>query len=323
MTKPAVTIIIATYKAEKYIERCARSLFEQTLEDLEYIFVDDCTPDSSFEVLDRVLNDYPKRREQVRIIRHEKNQGVVQSRTDGMKAATGEFSIHCDPDDWMEQDACEALYRRACETGADIVSGRVCNHFPDKKIVSRAKTQTMSGRDAIKASLFNFPLWLQIIRTSLIRDNELYPWPGIGYAEDSPVVIRAFALAKMVSGIDKVTYHYDRTNESSLTKLDFSQKVRTLDIVFEMLEDWFSRRKIISDVEMSRVIMTYKKAVKSDLLRRDSRDLKSWYRYWPETVNQQIANMGGICKLAFKAGKYLPAVLEVYLRYIEHKTANA
>ena len=55
MTK--VSVVIPIYMVEKYIERCARSLFEQTLDDIEYLFINDCTPDSSMNILARVIED--------------------------------------------------------------------------------------------------------------------------------------------------------------------------------------------------------------------------------------------------------------------------
>ena len=57
-----VSVVIPIYNVAQYIEQCARSLMEQTLQDVEYIFVDDCTPDNSIEILQRVLNDYPEDR---------------------------------------------------------------------------------------------------------------------------------------------------------------------------------------------------------------------------------------------------------------------
>ena len=55
---PKVTVIVPVYGVEKYIERCAVSLFEQTLDDIEIIFVNDCTPDRSMEILDRIIEKY-------------------------------------------------------------------------------------------------------------------------------------------------------------------------------------------------------------------------------------------------------------------------
>ena len=97
-----VSIVIPVYNVEKYIERCVRSLFEQTLDDIEYIFVDDCSPDQSVAVLQSTLQDYPNRKESVRIIRHKENKGVAVARNAGINAAQGKYLIHCDSDDWVD-----------------------------------------------------------------------------------------------------------------------------------------------------------------------------------------------------------------------------
>lgn len=97
-----VSVIIPVYNVEKYIEHCARSLMEQTLMDIEYIFVDDCTPDHSMEILQRVLTDYPERLESIRIIHHTQNSGLATVRNTGLQIAQGEYIIHCDSDDWVE-----------------------------------------------------------------------------------------------------------------------------------------------------------------------------------------------------------------------------
>ncbi len=67
---PKISVIVPVYNVAPYMERCARSLFGQTLEDMEFIFVDDCSPDESIAVLRRVMQDYPERMNQVRIRSH-------------------------------------------------------------------------------------------------------------------------------------------------------------------------------------------------------------------------------------------------------------
>ena len=74
--QPKVSVIILVYCAEAYIERCARSLFAQTLDDIEYIFVNDATPDRSMDILYRVIDDFPQRKSSVRIINNKENQTV-------------------------------------------------------------------------------------------------------------------------------------------------------------------------------------------------------------------------------------------------------
>lgn len=63
---PKVSIIVSVYGVEKYIERCARSMFERTFNGIEYIFVNDCTKDASIEILETIIEDYPNRKDTLR-----------------------------------------------------------------------------------------------------------------------------------------------------------------------------------------------------------------------------------------------------------------
>lgn len=122
MDTPKVSVIIPIYNVEKYIDRCARSLFEQTLEDIEYIFIDDCTPDKSVDILESVLKEYPHRIPQTQIIRLPKNIGAANVRKKGILLATGEYVIQCDSDDWVEKDMYELMYNKALSEDLDMIS---------------------------------------------------------------------------------------------------------------------------------------------------------------------------------------------------------
>ena len=124
---PKVSVLVPVYGVEKYIERCARSLFEQTLDDIEFIFVDDCTPDRSIEILESVIEEYrlrfAEKNYDVRIVRMPTNSGLAAVRRHGIQLATGDYITFCDSDDIMPEDAVESLYNLAVESDADIVSG--------------------------------------------------------------------------------------------------------------------------------------------------------------------------------------------------------
>ena len=91
-----VSVCIPVYGVEKYIERCARSLFEQTMRNgVEFVFVNDCTPDKSIEILEHVLAKYPHRKEQTKIINLPENGGVGRARRIAIENCTGEYIIHC------------------------------------------------------------------------------------------------------------------------------------------------------------------------------------------------------------------------------------
>ena len=85
-----VSVIIPVYKVEAFIERCARSLFEQTLkEDVEFIFVDDASPDYSISNIHQCLNDYPERKQQTKILVHSQHQGLDGPPNTGLQVASG------------------------------------------------------------------------------------------------------------------------------------------------------------------------------------------------------------------------------------------
>lgn len=99
-----VSVIIPVYKVEKFVERCVRSLMEQTMDGIEYIFVDDASPDDSILILHKVLVDYPERSERVKILVHSENKGLPAARNTGLAVAKGEYVFHCDSDDFVEKD---------------------------------------------------------------------------------------------------------------------------------------------------------------------------------------------------------------------------
>ena len=104
-----VTFIVAVYNDAKYIEQCARSLFEQTLEEIEVVFVNDCSPDDSEEIIRQTLEEYPHRKGQVKILTHEKNEQIIPIRKDGLSASSGKYVHFINGDDYVEPRTAELM----------------------------------------------------------------------------------------------------------------------------------------------------------------------------------------------------------------------
>ena len=115
--KPKVSILIPVYNTAQYLPRCMSSVLEQTLKDIEIVVVNDASPDNAAEV----LAEYAKQDFRVKIVTHEKNGGILAARLSGIAAATGEFLIFLDADDYLDLDTARACYAKAKATGADIV----------------------------------------------------------------------------------------------------------------------------------------------------------------------------------------------------------
>lgn len=90
--------------------------------------MNDCTPDNSIEILKNVIQDYPQRKEYIRIITHEKNRGLAATRNTAVENCHTDFLRHVDSDDYIEKDAVEKLVNKKKEGDYDIVTGNaICN----------------------------------------------------------------------------------------------------------------------------------------------------------------------------------------------------
>ena len=72
-----VSVLVPVFGVEKYIEKCIRSLMTQTLDDIEFVIVNDCTKDKSMEILFDVISEYPHLKENIKIINNEQNKGLA------------------------------------------------------------------------------------------------------------------------------------------------------------------------------------------------------------------------------------------------------
>lgn len=206
-----VSVILAVYNTEKYIEKCVVSLFEQTLDDIEYIFVDDCCTDKSISILEQVVLRYPNRSSQVKIIRNPENSKVAYTRTVGMKAATGDFVIHCDPDDYVDKDAYKTLYETAISTNSDIVAYTLVKEEGVNSTIAKNVYFSTNPKECIKHinEKYFFPSFCtHLVKRSLYADNEIYPYTDINTGEDLNVLLRVFHYANKVTYIPEPFYHY-------------------------------------------------------------------------------------------------------------------
>lgn len=219
--EPWVSILVPVYNVENYIERCARSVFEQTYPNIEYVFVDDCTPDHSIEVLERVMKDYPRRAEHVRIIRFQENKGLATVRNTLVDACQTDWLVHEDSDDWMELDHVETLVRKQQETGADIVCSDLILHSADgteRYSFLESDKKEDYFRLVLKNNDAHF-CWGKLIPTSLYRAHNIKIAADCKKAEDMRAIIPLFYYADKIVATHQVGCHYDMTRPQRISTL--------------------------------------------------------------------------------------------------------
>lgn len=268
----AVSILIPVYNVEKYIERCARSLFEQSSQNLEYIFVNDCTPDKSIEVLKRVLEEYPERKEQVRIINHEKNMGLAVARITGILAAKGQFITHVDSDDWLSKNYICELYNTAIQNKADLV---VCSLvFSDGKIHKKEVLNISNKTEYLKSIIrrdSHCRLVGYLIDRELVIQNKCWAPMGINMGEDYCTTPRLIYLSKKIVYNDKALYYYFKDNISSYSH---NVSLKSLQDRFdgeELLMDFFSKKDLdfVDDIMYGRINNLYRQIASAILINRN------------------------------------------------------
>lgn len=238
---PKISVIIPIYGVEKYIERCARSLFEQTLDDIEYLFIDDCTPDRSIEILKQVIRLYPNRASQVIIHRMDHNSGQAAVRKWGMQNATGDYVVHCDSDDWVETDMYRAMYEKAREVNADVV---VCDYnvsdgSKNTYVEAFLSTEKIGFIEDMAAMRVSWALWNRIVKREML--DVVYPKCAMG--EDMAITLQVCLKANNIAFIREAYYYYmlnpasiTRIKDKNSTKRKFEQFVTNSRIVINLIE---------------------------------------------------------------------------------------
>ena len=279
---PKVSVCIPVYNVEKYIERCAKSLFEQTLDDIEYIFVDDCSPDRSIEILKDILETYPKRKPQTKILRMHKNSGLAEVRKLAVQHATGDYVIHCDSDDWVDINMYKILYEKASDENVDVV---VCDYWVTDGCSYYRKVDSCHSQTPDQ----------MIVNCLYIRDhwslcNKLFKreayiditYPRGSMGEDMVMTFQLLWNSRSLLYIDKPYYYYNNNPESitkTFTRSSCVKRFEQLYLNAQIVLDFIESNELSDDAV--RGIVVYKHFIRSTLypVVLD----KQYYRIWNET----------------------------------------
>ena len=283
---PIVSVIIPFFKVAPYIERCATALMEQTLQDVEFLFVDDASPDESRQILEGVLAKYPHRN--ARIITHPVNKGLPAARNTGLAEAKGKYIYHCDSDDWPEVTMLEKMVAAAEGNDADIV---YCDFFLSFETGERyMKNPVFSTADDLLRKGFlagstKYNVWNKLIRKDLYDRTE-YRFPsGHGMGEDMTVIMLT-TEAGMVAYVPEALYHYVKLNMNAFSNT-FSQ--RHLDDI------QFNASRTLACLQGKGIpeqdIALFKLNIKLPfLLSGDKGQYKLWKEWYPEADRYAMDN---------------------------------
>ena len=231
-----VSIIIPVYNARDYIIPCVESLTNQSLEDIELLFVDDHGTDDSMAAVRHFAEGYSGKK-QFRFLETSVNSGPGVARNVGIEAAEGEYVAFVDSDDWVERDFCETLYKAATRKNADLAW---CDLRQDnlrdgssRELLNPRISSGDFNEKKHKAFLTQFVSYFTtyLYRREFLIQNALR-FPDTRSSEDSSFLACCLLVARRIACVEKPLYHYVLRSRSLSTKVDptkYRQKLSSFD----------------------------------------------------------------------------------------------
>lgn len=255
------SILIPVYNVEQYLEECLQTVFHQTYDNYEVIIVDDGSTDRSGIICDQFMENNP---EKCRVI-HKQNQGLLAARREGIAAATGEFCVFVDSDDYVELNLLETIenYLKTDEQ-IDVLlysfqyvrNGKVAERYhvvweDGSKWEGESKKEVY---EKLACTSYIASIWTKAIRTSILKEDSTNyeQYFGKDMSEDILQSIYPITAARKIMYTDKVLYNY-RINDESISRSFYPatlQKKNTLHVYGEIvsrLSEWGLNNREIND----------------------------------------------------------------------------
>lgn len=282
--KAKVSVLVPFYNVEKYVGRCVESLFSQTYSNIEYVFVNDCTPDNSMDIINEYIDKFNVRNKCV-IINHEVNKGISASRNDCLDNATGDYILFIDSDDYIDKDMVELLVKAAIENNADISGCGYIEEYKDHSVEmpQRYTNNHVEMMRAITLLTIKGVMWKLLIRRSIVEENQVRFIPDNTMVDDYLFCCQVFFYAKRFASVDKCMYHYIQYNPNNYSKtreFNITSQAKAIikteefykeNGVYELVKDELLQRKFISKLPL--------------LLNKNCYNVKLWRELFPESNN--------------------------------------
>lgn len=279
-----VSILVPFYKVENYVGHCVESLFTQTYKNIEYVFVNDCTPDGSMDVINSYIEKYGVAN-QCKMIVHEQNQGISASRNDCLDNMTGDYFLFIDSDDYIDKDMVELLVEAAVKENADISGCGYIEEYADHR-VERPQRYTNDHDEMMRAiTLLTIKgvMWKLLVRSTIVTEhrNEVRFIPDRNMVDDYLFCCQIFYYAQRFAGVDRCMYHWIQYNPNNYTHTTIfavesqAAAIRKVEEfynekgVIDIVSDELRKRKFISKLPL--------------LLDKNCIDVKRWRSLFPES----------------------------------------
>lgn len=241
-SSPLVSVIVPIFNVERYIDKCLDSLFAQSYENMQYVFVNDCTPDGSVARIYDKLKQYAHRESQVTVVNHPVNRGLTAARKTGLLYAQGDYCWHIDSDDYIADDAVECLVNKSLQEDADMVVFDMDELYADctKHVKLSIPTSKAEYLNQMLVRKTRFELWFRFCRRTVYEGIDLDE--TVCYSEDYATSPRLVYQSNKIVHLHKVCYFYIKNNPTSYTASVGVNSIKSLEKATLILDDFFVRK---------------------------------------------------------------------------------
>ncbi len=279
MNETKVSVIIPVYNSENYLHRCIDSVLNQTFKDFQLILVNDGSKDNSL----KICKEYEKNDSRIIVI-DTPNRGSSSARNTGMEKASGNWIIHFDSDDWVDNNILQELFDRALEEDADIAAcgfyedydhgNKISRLYPYEKFEPHSEIYRVEQQ---YSSVCN-----KLVKRELYEKYDIRFVDGVRMWEDLVVTARLRFHSKKTVIVNKPLYHYYCAPRESICVTDIGKYPHSQIKVIEFLSDYFNSIST-SDPIAKKIIASLKVTVKTTLYPIDSEDN---YNHWKNLYSE-------------------------------------
>lgn len=249
-----LSVIIPVYNVERFLPDCLKSLTGQSFQDAEFIFIDDDSTDASLRILTECKDDRIK-------ILTQKNAGQGIARNNGLKAASGEYIVFLDSDDWLEDDALDKIYNKFQQTNAEVIqfNYKIVNDFSGEvKKRNLAKLLEKNFKFKIKDSYsikdvksgcftkLEYQVWNKAYKRSFLESNNIFFAPAKN-GEDHIFTNMTLLNCSKIYYLDEYLYNYRCRKNSAVNSIS-DENFRVFDNI-KIQEEYLSKIPIFSDLQ--------------------------------------------------------------------------
>ena len=222
-----VSVIVPFYNVEEYIEKCIKSLVEQSLEDIKIIVVNDGSKDRSKEIAKKYKSKYPNKI----VYLKKENGGLSDARNYALPYATGEYIAFLDSDDYVEEEMYKEMYETAIMDRADMVECDYLWEYPEETIASKGRAYK-DRRDMILNA--RVVAWNKLMKRELLERTKIKFPVGLRY-EDVEFFYKLIPYINTISIVKKPFIHYVQ-RENSISNTQTSKTAQIIDVLDNVIE---------------------------------------------------------------------------------------